>query len=417
MASQAELKLKLSRIYKIKRQLINELNNIKEDLNRYTKNIFTHNELPESIEFANFFRNTEYQRLNKLITEEINLLEKPISGETDEILKQEVENIEAVIKSIDKALYETIDKINDTIRKLTGSLEGLSIEQFIAKVRGNLDKKYSSRIQKEIKPDLDKFKEKLKYIYKYDSYDELLNFVKAIEREVNVYLHSDVMEKLKEIFEDYKNDYLKEIEDYISTVIKSRAVREKIISEIKKTLKETNIDKYSIYYTAPDIKKHFTEAQQDISRIDIILANMESKRFIILVTIGMVIFFAGMFLPLPEMVKALIVLIGFAIGVYAFIDAAYINKHYMKKFIKQVKENIEEDLKKSIDKIIPLLQEKMIKSSMKIDNMLVVIFQRETKLIKSFEEFLMALRTNIERHIFGINSVKKELELELSEEE
>ena len=417
MDSQAELKLKLSRIYKIKRQLINELNSIKEDLNRYTKNIFTHEELPESIEFANFFRNTEYQRLNKLITEGINLLEKPVSGETEEILNQEIKNIETVIRNSEKALYETINNINETIRKLTGSLEGLSIEQFIAKARNNLDKKYSSRIHREIKPDLDKFKEKLKYIYKYDSYDELVNFVKAMEREINVYLHSDAMEKLKEIFEDYKKDYLKEIEGYISSVIKSRAVREKILSEIKKTLKETKIDKYSIYYTAPDIKKHFAEAQQDISRIDIILANMESKRFVVLMVVGLILFISGMFLPFPEIVKVFIVLLGFGIGVYAFVDAAYINKHYMKKFIKQVKENIEDDIEKSIDKIVTTLQEKMIKSSMKIDNMLVVIFQRETKLIKSFEEFLIALRTNIERHIFGINSVKKELELELSEEE
>ncbi|WP_029522319.1 hypothetical protein [Persephonella sp. KM09-Lau-8] len=417
MDSQAELKLKLSRIYKIKRQLINELNSIKEDLNRYTKNIFTHEELPESIEFANFFRNTEYQRLNKLITEGINLLEKPVSGETEEILKQEIKNIETVIKNLEKALYETISNINETIRKLTGSLEGLSIEQFIAKARSNLDKKYSSRINREIKPDLDKFKEKLKYIYKYDSYDELVNFVKAMEREINVYLHSDAMEKLKEIFEDYKKDYLKEIEGYISSVIKSRAVREKILSEIKKTLKETKIDKYSIYYTAPDIKKHFAEAQQDISRIDIILANMESKRFVVLMVVGLILFISGMFLPFPEIVKVFIVLLGFGIGVYAFVDAAYINKHHMKKFIKQVKENIEDDIEKSIDKIVTTLQEKMIKSSMKIDNMLVVIFQKETKLIKSFEEFLIALRTNIERHIFGINSVKKELELELSEEE
>jgi len=133
--------------------------------------------------------------------------------------------------------------------------------------------------------------------------------------------------------------------------------------------------------------------------------------------VGLILFISGMFLPFPEIVKVFIVLLGFGIGVYAFVDAAYINKHYMKKFIKQVKENIEDDIEKSIDKIVTTLQEKMIKSSMKIDNMLVVIFQRETKLIKSFEEFLIALRTNIERHIFGINSVKKELELELSEEE
>ncbi len=417
MASQAELKLKLSRIYKIKRQLINQLNSIKEDLNRYTKNIFIHNELPESIEFANFFRNTEYQRLNKLITEEINLLEKPISGETDEILKQEVKNIETVIKDLEKALHETINKINETIHRLTGSLEGLSIEQFIVKVRNNLDKKYSSVIQKEIKPDLDKFKEKLKYIYRYNSYDEIITFVKSFEREVNVYLHSDAMEKLREIFENYKKDYLKEIENYLSGVIKSRAVREKILSEIKKTMEETKIDKYSIYYTAPDIKKHFAEAQQDISRIDIILANMESKRFIILMVVGLVLFIAGMFLPFPEIVKIFIVLLGFSIGVYAFIDAAYLNKHHMKKFIEQIKENIEEDMEKSINKIVVLLQEKMVKSSIKIDNMLVVIFQRETKLIKSFEDFLITLRTSIERHIFAINSIKKELELELSEEE
>lgn len=416
MGKDINLRLKLSRIYKIKKDLIQELNVIKKDLSKTVKILPEIESLPESQEFGIFFRDFEYPRLNKLITEYVNLLEKPLSGDTEEIFNTEVENLNNTISESILNLSKTVKKINEYIQKISGSEETIPFETYIAGVKSKLSTMIEKEIKREVKPDIDKLKEKLHFIYRYDDYNEIINFLNTYEREVNIYLSQKGSEKLSKIFEKYKAELLKEITKYIEKYIKSNQTKQKVIDEIRQMLDEINIGKHSIHYQLPDIRKHFSGLSKEQGKIDIIITNLESPRFLGLFGMGLAVFVIGFILPLPEGLKEILVLSGFLIGIYSFFDSAFFNKFYIKKFIKQVRESIKDEVEKSTDLLLSGMKEKILKSSIKVENLLITIVNRETKTIKEFENFLVNLRNNIEKHILIISNIKKDLDLELSEE-
>ncbi len=416
MGKDINLRLKLSRVYKIKKDLIQELNLVKKDLSRTVKNLPVVESLPESGEFGIFFRDFEYPRLNKLITEYVNLLEKPLSGDTEDIYNTEIENINSTISESVANLTKTIKKINEYIQKVSGSEEITPFETYLASVKAKLSGMIDKEIKKEIKPDIDKLKEKLHFIYRYDDYNGIINFLKTYEREVNIYLSQKGSEKLSKIFEDYKTHLLKEITKYIGKYIKSSQTKQKVIDEIRQMLDEINIDKHSIHYQLPDIRKHFSGLGKEQNRIDIIIGNLESPRFLGILGTGLILFLIGFLLPFSEGLKEILVLSGFLISIYSFFDSAFFNRFYMKKFIRQIRNNIKEDVEKSTDILISFMKEKVLKSSIKAENLLISIVNRETKTVKEFENFLVNLRNSIEKHILLISNIKKDLDLELSEE-
>ncbi len=416
MGKDINLRLKLSRIYKIKKDLIQELNLVKKDLSRTVKTLPVIESFPESGEFGIFFRDFEYARLNKLITEYVNLLEKPLSGDTEDIYNTEIENINSTISESVSNLTKTIKKINEYIQKVSGSEEITPFETYLATVKAKLNNLVDKEIIKEIKPDVDKLKEKLYFIYRYDDYNGIINFLKTYEREVNLYLSQKGSEKLSKIFENYKTQLLKEITKYIGKYIKSSQTKQKVIDETRQMLDEINIDKHSVYYQLPDIRKHFAGLGKEQGKIDIIIGNLESPRFLGILGTGLMLFLIGFLLPIPEGLKEILVLSGFLISIYSFFDSAFFNRFYMKKFIKQVRNNIKEDVEKSTDILISFMKEKVLKSSIKAENLLNSVVNRETKTVKEFENFLVNLRNNIEKHILLISNIKKDLEFELSEE-
>ncbi len=416
MDKETNLRLKLSRIYKIKKDLIQELNLIKKDLSSAVKNLPVIESIPESEEFGIFFRDFEYSRLNKLITEYVNLLEKPLSGDTEEIYYTEIDNINSTISEAVSNLSKTVKKINEFIHKISGGEENLPFESYIANVKAKVNSMLDKEIKKEIKPDIDKLKEKLHFIYRYDDYNGIINFLKTYEREVNIYLSQKGSEKLSKIFEKYKNELFKEIVKYIGRYIKSSKAKQKVVDEIKNSLDAIQLAKHSVHYTLPDIRKHFRDLGADKSRIDIIIGNLESPRFLGILSAGLGIFVIGLFLPLPEGIKELTVLTGFFISIYSFFDSAFFNRFYIKKYIKQVRDNIKDDVEKSTEMLLSTMKEKILRSTIKVENIAISIVNRETKTIKEFENFLVNLRNNIEKHILVISNIKKDLDLELSEE-
>lgn len=416
MDKETNLRLKLSRIYKIKKDLIQELNLIKKDLSNAVKNLPIIESIPESEEFGIFFRDFEYSRLNKMITEYVNLLEKPLSGDTEEIYYTEIENINSAISEAVSNLSKTVKKINEFIHKISGEEENLPFESYIANVKAKIDSMLDKEIKKEIKPDIEKLKEKFHFIYRYDDYNGIINFLKTYEREVNIYLSQKGTEKLSKIFEKYKNELFKEITKYIGGYIKSSKAKQKVIDEIKNSLDEIQLTRHVVHYTLPDIRKHFRDLGADQSRIDIIIGNLESPRFLGILAVGLGIFIIGLFLPLPEGIKELIVLTGFFISIYSFFDSAFFNRFYIKKYIKQVRENIKDDVEKSTEMLLSTMKEKILRSTIKAEQIAISIVNRETKTIKEFENFLINLRNNIEKHILVISNIKKDLDLELSEE-
>jgi len=416
MEKDINLRLKLSRIYKIKKDLIQQLNTVKKDLSMTVKNLPVIESLPESGEFATFFRDFEYPRLNKLITEYVNLLEKPLSGDTEEIYNTEIDNLNTTISESISNLSKSVKKINEHIQKISGSDEVTPFETYLANIKTKLNTMVEKEIKKEIKPDIEKLKEKLHFIYRYDDYNGIINFLKTYEREVNIYLSQKGSEKLSKIFEKYKTELLKEITKYIGKYIKSSQTRQKIIDEIRQMLDDISIGKHSVHYELPDIRKHFAGLGKEQSKIEIIIGNLESPRFLGILGAGFVLFITGFLLPLPEGIKEILVLSGFLISIYSFIDSAFFNRFYMKKFIKQIRDNIKEDVEKSTDLLLVMMKEKVLKSSIKAENLLISIVHRETKTIKEFESFLINLRNRIEKHILLISNIKKDLEFELSEE-
>ncbi|NPA17080.1 hypothetical protein [Persephonella sp.] len=417
MGQDINLKIKLSRVYKVKKTLVQELNNIRKELSSAVKNIYTSDTIPESTAFATFFRDQEYIRLNKFLTEQINLLEKPLSGDTEEIFENEVENINRVISETTVALMETVQKINKYIQHLTGDSDNLPLEQYIAKIKYKLEKNIDREIKKEIQPDIAKLKEKLNYIYRYEDYSEIMNFLTAYEREVNLYLSQKGIEKISRIFSGYKENLLKEISRYLEKYIKSSETRKKVIEDVAKILEEIDINRYAIHYTNPDIRRYFSGLGSDLSKLDIIVANFESRRFIGLFITGLVLFLGGLFAPLPEGYKELIVLAGFTTGVYSFIDSAFFNRYYQKKYIKEIRDKIKEEVEKATDGLLVMIKERILKSSIKAENLIISLIKRETRLVKEFENYLVNLRNSIEKHVFVLTNIKKELEYELSEED
>jgi DNA-binding ferritin-like protein (Dps family) len=411
------LKIKLSRIYRIKKDLISELNRLRSDLSEIVKNLHITESVPESAEFASVFRDFEYSRLSKLITEYVNTLEKPQSGEPEEIFEKEVENIKTVINGLSVELSKTVKRINQYIHKISGDGEELSLEKFIYRLRSSLEKSIDRELKKEIKPDLDKLKEKLHYLYRYEDYGSIMNFLKTYEREVNIYLSQKGTEKLEKIFRKYKEEFIKELSRYLSSYIKSQQSRQKIIQEVVEIFEDINIKSLHVVYTLPDVNKYFAGLAQNTGKLDIIVGNIGSPRFIGIALAGVIIFLSGFFVPLPEGVKEITVLSGLAVTIYAFFDSAFFNRYYMKKYIKEIRESIKEELLDSTDSILSKMKEKILRLSMKAESVIIASIKRETKAVRDFENFLINLRNAIERYIFKLSNIRKELELELSEED
>jgi len=417
MEQDINLKIKLSRVYKIKKKLVQELNALRKELSTAVKNTYVSETVPESVEFAMLFRDNEYIKLNKFLTQQINLLEKPLSGDTQELFETEIENVEKVLSETAEILMETVAKINRYIQNLTGGTEDIPLEQYIARIRQKLMKNVEKELKKEILPDIQKLKEKLEYIYKYENYSRIMDFLLSYEKEVNLYLNQKGIDKLSSIFKRYKENLSEEISEYMKKYIKSNETRKKVISEINKILEDIDINRNAIHYTFPDIKKHFSGFNNQMGKMDIIMLNLESKRFIAILLTGFLIFIGGLFLPLPEEIKRIAVLLGFTIGAYSFVDAAFFNKYYLKKFVKEVRESIKRDVEKSTDRLMDVMIDRIYKSALKAENLIISLIKRETRIVKEFENYLVNLRNNIERHIFIISNIKKELDYELSEED
>ncbi|MDQ7055794.1 MAG: hypothetical protein Q9M89_04645 [Persephonella sp.] len=307
--------------------------------------------IPETGEFSAVFRDYEYIRLSKFISEQIGQLEKPISGETEDIFQSELENLQSSIDETISHLSETIKKINRFISNISGDTDSIPVEKFLSGIRLKILSKIEKSITKEIKPDLQKLKEKLDYIYRYESYSEIMGFLSSFEREVNLYLSQEGTEKIRKTFEKQKNEFISDIRLYLEKYIKSKSSG-KIIEEISQALNETGITRYSIHYSLPDIRKYFSSIASNQSKIDIILSNVESPRFIAIFLTGVFLFFGGMFAPFSETVRELTVLTGLLIIIYSFIDSAYFNRFYIRKYIKQVREGIKDEINSSLDKVI-----------------------------------------------------------------
>ncbi|NPA12447.1 MAG: hypothetical protein GXO45_00505, partial [Aquificae bacterium] len=241
------------------------------------------------------------------------------------------------------------------------------------------------------------------------------NFLKGIEKELNIYLAENGTEKINNVFKSYKQKLLDELASYLQVYIKSRDTRGKILEEIKKILENTDITKYKFAYTLPDVSKYFREVGGSISKMDIIVANFTSKRFLAFIFTGIALVVASLVISAPLLVKEIIALLGLVIVVAGFIDSAYFNKYYLRKFVKDVRGKIREDVEKSIDLIIPAVKSKIVKTLSTTENTIVSLIKRETKFVKEFENYLVSLRNRIEKHIFNISNIKKDLEYELSE--
>ncbi|MBK3331774.1 hypothetical protein GWK41_01680 [Persephonella atlantica] len=417
MDENTKLRLKLSRIYKYKKVLIQELSDLRKDLSNAVKRMYISESIPESQEFSTVFRDYEYIKLNRFIGEQINQLEKPLSGETEDIFESERENIQAIIDETVSQLSETVKKINSYITGISGDTDTVSVEKFLSTVRMKIISKIEKSITRELKPEIQKLKEKIDYIYRYENYSEIMGFLSSFEREVNLYLSQKGMEKISKIVEKHKKDFISEINIYMKKYIKSKKAQEKIVEEVSQALEEIDINRYSIHYSLPDIRKYFHNFSSSKSKIDIILSNLESPRFITIFLSGLVLFFGGLFAPVSETVKEITVLTGLSLTTYSFIDSAYFNRFYLRKYIKQIREGIKEEINSSLDRLIANIIQSITKTFIKIENITAVIIKRETKTVKGFENYLINLRNNIEKHIINISTIKKEFLYEISEEE
>ncbi len=416
MEDSINIRIKLSRVYKFKKLLIQELNELRKDLSTAIKNMYVSDSVPESSEFSRFFRDHEYITLNKIITEHITQLERPVSGETEEVYFSEVENLKTTIDDIVSHLSETVRKINKYIINISGGTEVIPVEKFFIRLREKIEKNIDREIQKEIKPDIENLKEKINFIYRYNGYSEIMGFLSNFEREVNLYLSQKGVEKLKKITEKQKEFFLSGVKEYLENYIKSKSTREKIIKEITQHIEEINVNRYTIHYSLPDIRKYFADMSKEMSKIDVIISNLESSRFITILITGIILFILGISLPFNTIIKELIAIAGLITAVYSFIDSAYFNKHYMKKFVKQVRENIKEEIIKSLDSFHTVIKNSIMKNFLKAENLAISVIKRETRTIKNFESYLVNLRNNVERHIINISTIKKEFEYEISEE-
>ncbi len=381
------------KIYEIKTGILHLLQDLKKDLKLIIENRFM-NENEQKNELEKFFKDKEYVDLNMFLSKCISVLEKPaVSMESSELtILKEKESLIKTIESIINRLEFTNHKLDKIGEKAHWILDQLSFKDYMVQVKKELVQNLDKAITRTLNKDLSKLKQKLKGLEKVNRYEELNIFKKQIEGEINLYISHDIFPKIEHIFKNYKKDLAKKIDQYIQKLLIDPELKGRINEELSDMVDSFSIKASQFYYIAPDFPPDIFSQNRNISELDILKENLQSTRFITILSSGLLFLAVGFMMP--EGIYELIASgSGILILVYSIIDSIYLNDYFYKKYIAMIKNKIRKEFEKSIDNIKDDIREKLIKISEKFEKNISLIIEKETR--------------EIQNYILDINSIKK----------
>ncbi|WP_457641085.1 hypothetical protein [Persephonella sp.] len=390
---------KLIYIYELKSEIGNHLQELKKELTFIIETILRRisNGLDD---FEKFFKEKEYIDLNMFLSKYISILENPVLSKDSPgvLLIKEKDQLEKNLEKIINRLNFTKEKIEKYIEKGIWIQNQLSFHDYMKQVKKELEGNLEKAITRTLRNDIMKLKQKLKGIENINSYEDILNFKKQIESEINFYITHEIFPKVNNIFFNYKKDLAKKIDTYIQKASLNSELKEKLNEELSLVVEEFKIKPSQFFYSSPEINPSIFNYEKHFSEIEILKENISSVRFIVTFTIGLILTFIGILLSSKS--HGLVIL-GFGVltVVYSFIDSIYFNDYFKKKYILSTKNRIKNEFEKSIDNLKDKIKENLIKLSDGYEKNIALIIKNETKDIENYLLTLNKIHNIFERYI------------------
>jgi len=378
------------KIYELKTEILHLLQDLKKDLKLIIEDRFL-DENTQKNELEKFFKDKEYVDLNMFLSKYLSILEKPASSmESSELtVLKEKENLLNTIDSIMRRLEFTVHKLDKLGEKAQWVLDQLSFKDYMEQVKKELEQNLEKAISRTLNKDVSKLKQKLKKIDDINSYEELKVFQKQIEGEINLYISHDIFPKIEHIFNNYKKDLAKKIDQYVQKLHIDPELKERINEELSEMVDSFGIKASQFYYIAPDFPPDIFNYSRNFSELEILKENLPSTRFIAIFSSGLLLLAIGFMIP-DRTYELLVSGLGIVILIYSVLDSIYMNDYFYRKYTAMIKNMIRKEFERSIENIKDDIKEKLMKISEKFEKNISHIVEKETKDIQNYllEKFM-----------------------------
>ncbi|WP_457622285.1 hypothetical protein [Persephonella sp.] len=381
------------KIYELKTEVLHLLQDLKKDLKLIIEDRFLDDNTQKN-ELEKFFKDKEYVDLNMFLSKSLSVLEKPATTvESSELtILKEKESLKEIISSVINRLEFTVHKLDKLSEKAQWILDQLSFRDYMDQVKKELENNLEKAISRTLSKDINKLKQKLKKIDSLNNYEELKVFQKQLEGEVNLYISQDIFPKIEHIFNNYKKDLAKKIDQYVQKLHIDPELKGKINEELSEMVDSFSIKASQFYYIAPEFPPDIFNHSRNFSEFEILKENLPSTRFIAIFTSGLLLLFIGLMIP-DSMYELIVAGLGGILTLYSVIDSIYFNDYFYKKYLSMIRAKIKREFEKSLENIKEDIKEKLMKISEKFEKNISHIVEKETK--------------DIHNYLLDINSIKK----------
>ncbi|WP_456402908.1 hypothetical protein [Persephonella sp.] len=397
------------KIYELKTDLLHLLQDFKKDLKNIIETKFSKSDV--SPELTEFFKEKEYIELNMFLSKYISLLEKPAVSmdSTESTFLKEKDFLLRIIDEILNRLNYTVHKLEKFGERGRWILEQLTFDEYMMQVKKDLEQNLEKAINRTLNKDIAKLKSKLKGVDNIENYQDLINFKNQLEGEINFYISHEIFPKIEHIFNSYKRDLAKKIDQYVQKLSIDQDLKDKINEDLSEMVDSFNIKPSEFYYISPDFSPNIFNYNKNFSEFEILKENITSTRFLILITVGLILVFSGFFMP-DRTFEIIVISLGIVTVIYSIIDSMFFNDYFYYKYIEMIKNKIKNDLSKSIDEIKNSIKERLIKIAERYERNISSVIKNETVDIRNFLEDIEDIERLYTKYIEKISEKRESIE-------
>ncbi len=397
------------KIYELKTDLLHLLQDFKKDLKNIIETKFSRSDV--SPELTEFFKEKEYIELNMFLSKYISLLEKPAVSmdSTESTFLKEKDFLLRIIDEILNRLNYTVHKLEKFGERGRWILEQLTFDEYMMQVKKDLEQNLEKAINRTLNKDIAKLKSKLKGVDNIENYQDLINFKNQLEGEINFYISHEIFPKIEHIFNSYKRDLAKKIDQYVQKLSIDQDLKDKINEDLSEMVDSFNIKPSEFYYISPDFSPNIFNYNKNFSEFEILKENITSTRFLILITVGLILVFSGFFMP-DRTFEIIVISLGIVTVIYSIIDSMFFNDYFYYKYIEMIKNKIKNDLSKSIDEIKNSIKERLIKIAERYERNISSVIKNETVDIRNFLEDIEDIERLYTKYIEKISEKRESIE-------
>ncbi|WP_457623790.1 hypothetical protein [Persephonella sp.] len=397
------------KIYELKTDLLHLLQDFKKDLKNIIETKFSRSDV--SPELTEFFKEKEYIELNMFLSKYISLLEKPAVSmdSTESTFLKEKDFLLRIIDEILNRLNYTVHKLEKFGERGRWILEQLTFDEYMMQVKNDLEQNLEKAINRTLNKDIAKLKSKLKGVDNIENYQDLINFKNQLEGEINFYISHEIFPKIEHIFNSYKRDLAKKIDQYVQKLSIDQDLKDKINEDLSEMVDSFNIKPSEFYYISPDFSPNIFNYNKNFSEFEILKENITSTRFLILITVGLILVFSGFFIP-DRTFEIIVISLGIVTVIYSIIDSMFFNDYFYYKYIEMIKNKIKNDLSKSIDEIKNSIKERLIKIAERYERNISSVIKNETVDIRNFLEDIEDIERLYTKYIEKISEKRESIE-------